>query len=133
VALFAWAVRGPIRLHVSGLLASEARTVFASGLTLTGALLTVVVAGSLPAWVGLRVRQRVRAMPDQRRVASIPVSTVLLMFIVWLPLGMGPVAQAVALIAPILKAWASTSALGGASSTWASWRSSPWAPTRSPC
>jgi branched-chain amino acid transport system permease protein len=100
VGLFAGLIRTPM---LSGLLANEARTVFASeGLTLTGALLTVVVvSAAYLAWVGLNVRQRVREMPDQqRRVASIPVSIVLLLFIVWLPLGMGPfVAQAVALIA----------------------------------
>ena len=100
MGLFAGLVRTPM---LSGLLANEARTVFASdGLTREGALVTVVVASAAyVAWVGLRVRQRVRAMPDQqRRVAAIPVSVVLLMVILWLPLGMGPfVAQAVALIA----------------------------------
>ena len=100
MGLFAGLLRTPM---LSGLLANEARTVFASdGLTREGALVTVVVASAAyVAWVGLRVRQRVRAMPDQqRRVAAIPVSVVLLMVILWLPLGMGPfVAQAVALIA----------------------------------
>jgi branched-chain amino acid transport system permease protein len=100
MGLFAGLLRTPM---LSGLLANEARTVFASeGLTMVGALLTIVVtsAGYL-LWVGLDIRQRVRAMPDQqRRVASVPVWVLLLLVILWLPLGMGPfVAQAVALIA----------------------------------
>ena len=100
MGLFAGLLRQPM---LTGPLAEQARTLFASeGLTPTGALLTIIVAtvGYL-AWVGLNVRQRVRQMPDQqRRVASIPLWVVLLLIILWLPLGMGPfVAQAVALIA----------------------------------
>jgi branched-chain amino acid transport system permease protein len=100
VGLFAGLVRTPM---LTGMLASEARTLFASeGLTLVGALLTIAVTTTAYLlWVGLGLRQRIRAMPDQqRRVASIPLSVVLLLLILWLPLGMGPfVAQAVALIA----------------------------------
>jgi branched-chain amino acid transport system permease protein len=100
MGLFAGLLRTPM---LSGLLANEARTLFASeGLTLVGALLTILVTSVIYiAWVGLRVRQRVRAMPDeQRRVAAIPLSIVLLLIVLWLPLGMGPfVAQAVAIIA----------------------------------
>jgi branched-chain amino acid transport system permease protein len=100
MGLFAGLLRTPM---LTGPLANEARTVFASeGLTTVGALLTVVVASAAYLlWVGLDVRQRVREMPEQqRRVASIPVSFVLLLLIVWLPLGMGPfVAQAIAIIA----------------------------------
>jgi branched-chain amino acid transport system permease protein len=100
MGLFAGLLRTPM---LSGHLANEARTLFASeGLTVIGALLTVVVtSAAYLVWVGLGLRQRIRTMPDERRrVASIPVSVVLLFVILWLPLGMGPfVAQAVALIA----------------------------------
>lgn len=100
IGLFAGLVRTPM---LTGLLASEARTLFASeGLTFVGAILTVIVtSAAYLIWVGLGLRRRIRAMPDQqRRVARIPVSILLLVFVVWLPLGMGDfVAQAVALIA----------------------------------
>jgi branched-chain amino acid transport system permease protein len=100
MGLFAGLLRTPM---LSGLLASEARTLFASeGLTMVGALLTIVVtSAAYLLWLGLNVRQRVREMPDQqRRVASVPIWVLLVLIILWLPLGMGPfVAQAVALIA----------------------------------
>jgi branched-chain amino acid transport system permease protein len=100
IGLFAGLVRNPM---LSGILASQARTLFASeGLTVAGALLTVAVtSAAYLLWHGLSVRQRIRAMPeDQRRTASIPLSIVLLLFVLWVPLGFGAfVAQAVALIA----------------------------------
>jgi len=100
MGLFAGLLRTPM---LSGNLANEARTLFASeGLTVVGALLTIVVTSAVYlVWFGLGVRQRISDLPDgQRRRGSSVLSILLLLVILWLPLGMGPfVAQAVALIA----------------------------------
>jgi branched-chain amino acid transport system permease protein len=100
VGLFSGLVRTPM---LAGPLAGLARDLFASqGLTDRGAVLTlVVIAAAFVVQERFGVSHRVRAMPlEQRRTAALPMSLVLLLIILWVPLGLGPfVAQAVALIA----------------------------------
>lgn len=100
LGLFAGLLRQPM---LTGPLSEWARTLFASeGLTPTGAFVTIAVTTvAYIAWETLHIRQRVRRMPQQQRQrAAVPLSGVLLLLILWLPLGMGSfVAQAVALIA----------------------------------
>jgi branched-chain amino acid transport system permease protein len=100
VGLFSGHVRPAM---LSGPLSGLGRQLFASeGLTQAGALLTIVVTSvAFLALDLLRIRERIRAMPEQqRRTAAIPVGIVLLLLVLWLPLGLGSfVAMAVALIA----------------------------------
>ena len=90
VGLFAGLLRTPM---LSGPLSDQARVLFASeGLTTTGLLLTIVVTtGGYLAWEQLRIPRRVRQMPrQQQRVAAVPLSVVILLVALWLPLGLGP-------------------------------------------
>lgn len=100
MGLFSGLVRTPM---LSGPLSGLGRWLFASeGLTIAGAVATIIVTTVLVlTWDLFSVRDRVRAMPPaQRRRTTIPLSVLLLMVVLWLPLGLGGfVAQAIALIA----------------------------------
>jgi branched-chain amino acid transport system permease protein len=100
VGLFSGLVRTPM---LSGPLSGLARQLFASeGLTMTGAILTLVITTLLIlAYDGLRLRTRVQQMPpSQRQRATIPLTLIAILFVLWLPLGLGTFAAlAIALIA----------------------------------
>jgi branched-chain amino acid transport system permease protein len=101
MGLFSGVLRSP--MLSAPLTAGLARDLFASnGLTLTGAILVVAaVVGLYLLHVWLRPAERVRKLPaEQKKQLAIPMSAVLLLIILLVPLGMGPfVASAVALIA----------------------------------
>jgi len=89
VGLFAGLVRTPM---LSGPLSGLARQLFASeGLTVLGAVITLVVTTLLVVALDtLSVRDRVRRMPTARRQKSvIPLAIIALLFVLWLPLGLG--------------------------------------------
>jgi branched-chain amino acid transport system permease protein len=89
IGLFAGLLRTPM---LSGPLAEQARSLFASeGLTTNGAILAIVVTTTAYlVWVLGRVPQRVRRMPErQQRAAAIPLGLFIVLFALWLPLGMG--------------------------------------------
>jgi branched-chain amino acid transport system permease protein len=100
VGLFSGLVRSPM---LSGPLSGLARQLLASeGLTVAGAIVTVVLTTAVVlAWDRLSLRQRIRQMPPERRkAATIPVSALLLVAVLWLPLGMGAsISLAIAYIA----------------------------------
>ncbi len=100
VGLFAGLLRTPM---LSGPLADSGRWLFATeGLTINGTIVTIVVTSILILLSDhIHPRRRVAAMPqERRRQVAIPMSAVLLLIVLWLPLGLGGfVAQAIALIA----------------------------------
>jgi branched-chain amino acid transport system permease protein len=100
VGLFAGLLRTPM---ISGPLADWGRWLFATeGLTINGTIVTIAVTSILILLSDrLRWRTRVRTMPQERRKqVAIPMSAILLLIVLWLPLGLGGfVAQAIALIA----------------------------------
>jgi branched-chain amino acid transport system permease protein len=88
---------------ISGPLSDWGRWLFATeGLTINGTIVTIAVTSILIVLADrLRWRSRVRTMPQERRKqVAIPMSAILLLIVLWLPLGLGGfVAQAIALIA----------------------------------
>jgi branched-chain amino acid transport system permease protein len=101
MGLFSGVLRSP--MLSASLTAGLARDLFASnGLTLTGAIILVaVIVGLYLLHVWLQPAERVRKLPaEQKKQLVIPMSVVLLLIVLLIPLGMGPfVASAVALIA----------------------------------
>ncbi len=100
VGLFSGLVRTPM---ISGPLSAVGRWLFASeGLTIAGTVVTLVITTLIVVAVEtFHIRARLRGVTaEQRRRAKIPTAAILLLVVLWLPLGMGGfVAQAIALIA----------------------------------
>ena len=100
VGLFAGVIRTP--MLASPLTSALGRFLFApEGLTVAGAIVTLIAAiGGQALSRRLGVRQRVREMPEkQRRRLSIPLLVVGVVFVLWLPQGVGSFfAQVVAVV-----------------------------------
>ena len=100
MGLFSGVLRSPL---LASQLAWLGRELFASnGLTFTGAVVVVVAVVLLYLLhIWLHPADRVRKLPsEQKRQLAIPMSVILLLIVLLVPLGMGPfVASAVALIA----------------------------------